>query len=130
MDTEDDRCPGEETGPVAERLAAVDEHIRTHLFEEDVPRREFLELFLLTVADRIALVDAALAEGDWREVSRLAHLIRGAAGHVGAARISAHAAIVELAAEMRDGDTARKHWTELTRQFRGLRDEARVCGQP
>lgn len=129
MDTED-RCQGGETGPLAERLAAVEEHIRTHLFTEDIPRREILELFLLTVADRIALAEVALGEEDWREVSRLAHLIRGAAGHVGAGRISANAAIVELAAEMRDGATARKHWMDLTRQFRGLRDEARACGQP
>ncbi len=121
---------GGETVFVTDRLAEVEEHIRTHLFEDEVQRREVLELFLLTVADRVALADAALAEGDWREVSRLAHLIRGAAGHVGAARISAQAAIVEAAAEMRDGDTARKHWTELTRQFRGLRDEARIRGQP
>jgi HPt (histidine-containing phosphotransfer) domain-containing protein len=112
---------------LADSIAKIDEHIRVNLFDDESSRRELLALFLLTIADRVAIADAALVEGDWRELSRLAHLIRGAAGHVGARQLSATAAEVELAAVARDAAMARRHWQRLTTQFKGLQDEAKAA---
>jgi HPt (histidine-containing phosphotransfer) domain-containing protein len=112
---------------LADSLAKMDQHICKNLFDDEASRRELLALFLLTIADRVVLANAALADGDWRELSRMAHLIRGASGHVGARQLSALAAQVELAAEARDLATARRHWQDLTTQFKGLQDEAKAA---
>jgi len=113
----------------ADRIGQLSEHVRTHLFDDEKECREILDLFFLTVTDRLALGAAALAEGDWHELARLAHLIRGASGHVGAARLAANAGIVEMAAEAHDQAAARRHWAMLTDQFRDLCHEFRAHRQ-
>lgn len=112
---------------LADSLVKMDQHICRNLFEDEASRRELLALYLLTIADRVVIAEAALADGDWHELARLAHLIRGASGHVGARQLSATAAQVELAAEARDVSTVRRHWQSLTTQFKGLQDEAKAA---
>lgn len=102
----------------------VEMHIRENLFPDEVHIRELLELFFLTVAERLALAETARSDGDWRELERLAHAIRGACAHVGAECLTSVAAGLEAAAARHDDGAARRGLREANDLFEGLRDEA------
>jgi len=110
-----------------DRLAALDAHICEHLFADERNRRELLSLFFLSVADRLGEARQALNEGDWRELTRLAHVIRGAAGHIGAGQLAAAATALEMAALAGDAPQAGRLLGQVSGQFGKLRDEAHAA---
>jgi len=59
--------------------------------------RELLELFLETGQLEIERLGAAFANGDTRQMARIAHTIIGSAGNLGLMEISASARKIELA---------------------------------
>ncbi|MBI1320362.1 MAG: response regulator [Candidatus Hydrogenedens sp.] len=63
-----------------------------------------VRVFLENMPTRLAEVEGAAKQGDWEEVYRLAHSIKGAAGSLGAARMQAAALELETAGRNRQID--------------------------
>ena len=76
--------------------------------------RDFLDLFLGQAAERDARLGIALAQGDLAALGREAHGILGAAGNVGARRISALAGALEDACRAGERNAAERLVGELT----------------
>jgi CheY-like chemotaxis protein/HPt (histidine-containing phosphotransfer) domain-containing protein len=55
--------------------------------ENEDPLAEFIDLFMQDTPDRIALIESARQEKDWRELERAAHALKGSSGNIGAARL-------------------------------------------
>ncbi|MBK8003425.1 MAG: Hpt domain-containing protein [Gemmatimonadetes bacterium] len=59
---------------------------------------ELAEMFFAEVPQRLTILRDGLAQGNAAEVARVAHLLKGSAGNIGAARTAALAGRLEKAA--------------------------------
>lgn len=113
----------------SDSLAQIDGYMREHLFSDERNCRELLALFFLTVPDRLAEAQVALAEVRWGDLARLAHVIRGASGHVGAKQLSAQAAMLEQTAAEPNAAVAVSQFRELQQIFLELQQEFNALGK-
>lgn len=61
--------------------------------------------FVAQFREQIALLPARSAAGDWPEVARVAHLLKGSAGNLGATALAAQLLLVESAAQAGEGES-------------------------
>lgn len=75
---------------------------------------ELIELYVDEMPDKVAAIEQTLADGNYQDLARIAHQIKGSAGGYGFAPITQHAALVERSA-LNQTDLP-----ELDRQVRNL----------
>jgi HPt (histidine-containing phosphotransfer) domain-containing protein len=83
-----------------------------------------LAAFLKTVEEQIALIPAAMAEGEWEVVRQEAHSLKGGAWNLAAEPIGNAAGKLEEAAKAEDGETSRSAFAVLQEEFERLRSAA------
>lgn len=66
-------------------------------FQDDEDFRELLEEFAVAIPDRLQMVETLLAAADWKELSRMAHQLKGAGGGFGFPELSEKARSLEEA---------------------------------
>ncbi len=62
--------------------------------------------FALQFNEQLGPLRASVQAEDWREVARVAHLLKGSAGNLGASALAARVLLLERAARADDGETA------------------------
>ncbi len=82
-----------------------------------------LSSFEETTDDLIVDMAEGLAKTDWDRVRRGAHSIKGAAGNIGARRVSMIAAVLENALRAEDTSAAEKYWPVLKDAVEATRAE-------
>jgi len=91
-------------------------------FGSDPDLGELVELFVDELPDRIASIEAQLADADWAGVSQTAHQMKGAAGSYGFDALTPWAARLEnLARAAREEDAIRSAASDLIAVCRLLR---------
>jgi HPt (histidine-containing phosphotransfer) domain-containing protein len=88
-------------------------------FSSDPDMRELVELFVTDMPARVTALQASWEAGNARDVQRMAHQIRGAAGGYGFPSVSSHAAKLEDAIRAMDDSTAAS-LARLQKQFDDL----------
>ena len=91
------------------------------IYMDDPVVRQLLPGFAVVLQKRLALLKASIAAGDFAEVVRLAHVIRGAAGSYGYGGIADVAGRIELqAGSIRDPFGIGRDAEELQRLAAGV----------
>src|SRR5205085_2134962 len=87
---------------------------------------EFLDVFLVSTAERISQIRGFVDQADIEEIGREAHTLLGTAGNFGALRLSKLAAELRAACDAGDHDVARRLAGELTQALKAT--SAAVAG--
>jgi len=75
-------------------------------------------IFAKEMPERLDELDAAVARSDLAAVARIAHLMKGSAGQMGACALAEHCRVVETAARSGDAPTVTAHLDGLREHYR------------
>ena len=76
------------------------------VFASDPDLREMIRLFVAEISDRMAIFETHLASGNWTELARMAHQLKGAAGSHGFAELSVAATALDVAIRSQVGQAS------------------------
>jgi HPt (histidine-containing phosphotransfer) domain-containing protein len=83
--------------------------------------RRFVDMFVTKAPERLALLAKCAEEGDCHRLSETAHLLRGAAGNVGAFRLAVLLGRVEASGKTSDLPAAREALALLDAEYAATR---------
>ena len=98
----------------------IREYLETNLgIDDEETAQMLLDSYLETMTDGIAKIDGILPGGDFTELARAVHALKGCSANIGAKPLHECCLALEAAAKGHDRESAQKHFASL----RQLRDE-------
>ncbi len=95
-------------------------------YHADPDMAEIIAMFVAELPDRVLAMDEALQRGEYHQVQRLAHQVKGAGGGYGFDQITQSAAQLETAAKASD----RGPTIDALNAFRAVASECHAGGPP
>jgi HPt (histidine-containing phosphotransfer) domain-containing protein len=101
--------------------AQIAEYLRQNMGFDDDSIQQFIEMLLDTVGEYIPQAESNFTAGEWQELSRVGHSIKGSAANIGATAISEAGKKLEFGAKSADADECRTAIADLKEKLAELR---------